>query len=128
MSRLGPALRDRLRAPDALRANANALIVSTAVTSVAGLGFWALAARWLPADAVGIGTALVSVLTLLANLATLGLRNGMVRFLPAAGRSTRRLISGSFLACILAAVVLSLGFLLGQPWWPATWGFCGRMH
>lgn len=122
MSRLGPALRDRLRAPDALRANANALIVSTAVTSVAGLGFWALAARWLPADAVGIGTALVSVLTLLANLATLGLRNGMVRFLPAAGRSTRRLISGSFLACILAAVVLSLGFLLGQPWWAGHLG------
>lgn len=112
----------RLRPADALRANANALIVSTAVTSAAGLAFWALAARWLPADAVGIGTALVSVLTLLANLATLGLRNGLVRFLPQAGTSTRRLMTGSSLACVGAAVVLAGVFLVGQPWWAGELG------
>ena len=123
MTRLAATLRGRLRASDALHASANALIVSTAVTSVAGLGFWALAARWLPADAVGIGTALVSVLTLLANLATLGLRNGLVRFLPSAGASTRRLIAGSSLACALAAVILSGVFLVGQPWWAGRLGF-----
>lgn len=123
MNRLASAVGGRLRGRDALHANANALIVSTAVTSAAGLGFWALAARWLPADAVGIGTALVSVLTLLANLATLGLRNGLVRFLPSAGASTRRLIAGSYLACVGAAVVLSGVFLLGQPQWAAQLGF-----
>lgn len=123
MTRLVENLRRRFRASDALQFSANALIVSTAVTSVAGLAFWALAARWLPADAVGIGTGLVSVLTLLANLATLGLRNGLVRFLPAAGGSTRRLILGSYLACTLAAVVLSAVFLVGQPWWAGQLGF-----
>ena len=106
----------------ALHTNANALIVSTAVTSVAGLAFWAAAARWLPADAVGIGTALISVVTLLANLATLGLRNGLVRFLPTAGVATRRLIVGCYLSCAGAAVVLCAVFLVGQPWWAGHLG------
>lgn len=123
MTGLVSTVRGRLRAPTALHANANALIVSTVVTSAAGFGFWALAAQWLPSDAVGIGTALVSVLTLLANLATLGLRNGVVRFLPSAGASTRRLIAVCYLACGSAAVVLSGVFLLGQPQWAGHLGF-----
>ncbi|MVZ91669.1 phosphotransferase [Microbacter sp. ANSKLAB05] len=123
MNRVVTALRDRFRASDALHASANALIASTALTSVAGLAFWAMAARWLPADAVGIGTALVSVLTLLANLATLGLRNGLVRFLPEAGGMTRQLIAWSYLTCALAAVALSGAFLVGQPWWAGQLGF-----
>lgn len=123
MNALASAVRGRPRTAGALYANANALIVSTAVTSAAGLGFWALAARWLPADAVGIGTALVSVLTLLANLATLGLRNGVVRFLPSAGTSARRLIAGCYAACISAAIVLSGAFLLGQPRWAGHLAF-----
>lgn len=116
-NRLATVTRRIVGTGSALHANANALIVSTAVTSAAGLVFWAVAARWLPADAVGIGTALISVVTLLANLATLGLRNGLVRFLPAAGASTRRLVAGCYLTCAGAAVLLSAVFLVGQPRW-----------
>lgn len=123
MIRTPASTRGRFRATTALHANANALIVGTAVTSVAGLAFWALAARWLPAEAVGLGTALVSAVTLLANFATLGLRNGLVRFLPSAGASTGRLIVGSQLACVLAAVAFSGVFLVGQPWWADQLGF-----
>lgn len=123
MTGLVTTVRSRLRTTDVLYFSANALIVSTAVTSVAGFAFWALAARTLSADMVGIGTALVSVVTLLANLATLGLRNGLVRFLPEAGGSTRRLITGSLLASTFAAIVLSGIFLLGQPWWAGQLGF-----
>lgn len=123
MTRLVTIFRIRLRSVDALYSSANALIVSTVVTSLAGLAFWALAARTLSADMVGVGTALVSAVTLLANLATLGLRNGLVRFLPEAGGSTRRLITLSLLACAVAAVVLSGVFLLGQPWWAGQLGF-----
>lgn len=123
MIRLITAVRTRRRTGDALYSSANALIVSTAVTSAAGLAFWALAARSLSADKVGIGTALVSAVTLLANLATLGLRNGLVRFLPEAGGSRRRLIIGSCVACAVAATVLSGVFLLGQPLWAGQLGF-----
>lgn len=123
MNGLLSTVRGRLRTMNSLHTNANALIASTVATSAAGLVFWALAARWLPADAVGIGTALVSALTLLANLATLGLRNGVVRFLPSAGASTRRLIAGCYLACGSAAVLLSVVFLIGQPFWAGHLGF-----
>lgn len=102
---------------DPLRRNADALILGTGLTSVLGLAFWALAARWLSTETVGIGAALVSTVTLLANLATLGMRNGLVRFLPSSGVATRRLILSSYAACATAAVLAAGIFLLGQPLW-----------
>ncbi|WP_182359214.1 hypothetical protein [Tomitella gaofuii] len=111
------------RAGRALRANAAALIISTGVTSAAGFAFWAIAARLLPTHAVGVGTALVSAMTLLANLATLGLRNGLVRFLPVAGASSRRLIAGAYAASATAAVLAAAVFLAGQRWWAPQLAF-----
>lgn len=116
-----PLVATRLRDP--LRRNADALILGTGVTSGLGFAFWALAARWLPAAAVGIGAALMSSLTLLANLATLGLRNGLVRFLPRAGAATVRLIFVSYAVCTGAAVLAAGIFLLGQPLWAAQLDF-----
>ncbi len=124
-----PRVRDRrLRGPrlcggHPLRANAAALIFSTGLTSAAGFAFWALAARLLPTHAVGVGTALVSAMTLLANLATLGLRNGLVRFLPVAGASVRRVIAGAYAASAAAAVVAAVVFLAGQHWWAPQLAF-----
>ena len=106
-----------------MRRSAYALVAGTAVTSLLGLLFWALAARWLPAATVGIGAALVSLLTLLANISTLGLRNGLVRFLPEAGPATRRLVARSYALCAAAAIAVAAVFLLGQPWWADELGF-----
>lgn len=115
------ALVQHLREP--MRRSAYALVAGTVVTSLLGLLFWALAARWLPAATVGIGAALVSLLTLLANMSTLGLRNGLVRFLPEAGPATRRLVARSYVLCAAAAIAVATVFLLGQPWWADELGF-----
>src|SRR5699024_4418201 len=131
LARPEAALRDRgerrrslrLRGGNPLRANATALILSTGLTSVAGFAFWALAARLLPTHAVGVGTAMVSAMTLLANLATLGLRNGLVRFLPAAGAAARRVIAGAYAASAGAAVAAAAVFLAGQRWWAPQLAF-----
>lgn len=114
------ALGEHLREP--MRRAAYALILGTGITSVLGLLFWALAARLLPPATVGIGAALVSAVTLLANIATLGLRNGLVRFLPEAGASTRRLIVRAYGLCAGAATVVAAVFVLGQPIWAAELG------
>ena len=111
------ALGEHLREP--MRRAAYALILGTGITSALGLLFWALAARLLPPTTVGIGAALVSAATLLANIATLGLRNGLVRFLPEAGASTRRLILSAYGLCAGAATVVAAVFVLGQPVWAA---------
>ena len=106
-----------------MRRSSYALILGTGLTSGLGLLFWALAARWLPDSTVGVGAALVSAVTLLANFATLGLRNGLVRFLPAAGSGARRLIAASYALCAGAAVIMATVFLIGQPVWAQKLGF-----
>jgi O-antigen/teichoic acid export membrane protein len=119
--RPGAALLKHLREP--MRRSAYALIAGTGVTSLLGLLFWALAARWLTPAMVGIGAALVSALHLLANISTLGLRNGLVRFLPEAGPNTRRLVGSSYAVCAAAAMIAAAVFLIGQPWWAHELGF-----
>ena len=119
--RAAAALINHLREP--MRRSAYALIAGTGVTSLLGLLFWALAAHWLSPATVGIGAALVSALTLLANISTLGLRNGLVRFLPEAGPATRRLVASSYAVCAAAAMVVAGRFLFGQPWWADELGF-----
>ena len=74
-----------LREP--MRRSAYALIAGTGLTSILGLAFWVLTARLLPPEAVGTGSALIAAMTFLGTLSTLGLRNGLVRFLAPAGAS-----------------------------------------
>lgn len=113
----------RARFNDPLRRSADALIIGTGLTSVLGLAFWALAARWLPTSAVGIGVALMSTVALLANFATLGMNNGLIRFLPAAGSGTARIIMSCYAFCAGAAMFAAVIFLLGQPLWAEKLGF-----
>ena len=120
-ARLGAAVADHLRDP--MRRSAYALILATGLTSALGLVFWALAARWLPTATVGLGAAIVSVMALLANLSTLGLRNGLIRFLPTGGAASRRLIISCYALCSFAALVAAGVFLLGQPLWAARLEF-----
>ena len=120
-ARLSAAVATHLRDP--MRRSAYALILATGLTSALGLVFWALAARWLPTATVGIGAALVSVMALLANLSTLGLRNGLIRFLPTAGSASRRLIVTCYALCAVTAMVAAGIFLLGQPLWAERLAF-----
>lgn len=113
----------KVRFNDPLRRSADALIIGTGLTSVLGLAFWALAARWLPPAAVGIGVALMSTVALLANFATLGMNNGLIRFLPAAGTGAARIILSCYAFCAGAAMVSAGIFLLGQPLWAEKLGF-----
>ena len=119
--RMSAAVTTHLRDP--MRRSAYALILATGLTSALGLVFWALAARWLPTATVGIGAALVSVMALLANLSTLGLRNGLIRFLPTAGSASRRLIVTCYALCAITAMVAAGIFLLGQPLWAERLAF-----
>lgn len=113
----------KVRLRDPLRRSADALIIGTGITSALGLAFWALAARWLPTEAVGVGAALMATITLLANFSTLGMRNGLLRFLPAAGTGTARLILSCYVVCAGAAMLAAVIFLAGQPLWADKLGF-----
>ncbi len=102
---------------DRLNRNARSLIASSVLTSVFGFAFWILAARSMSAADVGTGSAVVAALVLLGNMSTLGLRNALPRFLPAARANTARVIAWSYIACVTTALLLGVVFVLGAGRW-----------
>jgi O-antigen/teichoic acid export membrane protein len=110
-----------LRTP--LYANALYLWASAGLTAVSGLAFWALVARLYSAHDVGLGSAALSALSLLAMFSHLGLGLGLIRFLPEAGPRGPRLANAVFTTSAVAAVVLAAVFLLGLPLWAPSLDF-----
>ncbi|HEX2980124.1 MAG TPA: hypothetical protein VHO48_07660, partial [Anaerolineaceae bacterium] len=94
---------DHLRLP--LYRNGYSLVFSSLASSALGMLYWILAARLYPAEIVGLNSAVISTAAFLANIAQLNLTNAMNRFLPAAGRNTRRLISVSYLISVVLAIL-----------------------
>lgn len=93
-----------LRTP--LYRNGYALILGAGATSVLGLAYWALAARYYSPEVVGLGSAIISAMMLLAGVAVLSLSGVLVRFTPLAGRHTARLIISAYAISLLAALMV----------------------
>jgi O-antigen/teichoic acid export membrane protein len=108
MDRLREILRV-IRTP--MYANANALVANQILSAGIGFVYWVVAARLYDAGTVGASNAVISTLLLISGIAQLGFGGGMTRFLPRAGRQTRRLILVSYAAVVATSVVLSLGFV-----------------
>jgi O-antigen/teichoic acid export membrane protein len=104
-----------LRTP--LYTSAFYLWANAIVAAVAGFAFWALVARVYNADDVGLGSAALSALSLLAMFSHLGLGLGLVRFLPESGPRGPRLANAVFTSSTAVAVALTTVFLLGIPLW-----------
>lgn len=125
-ARVGPIWRGLgglLRQP--LFANAGYLWGVTLVGASTGFVFWGLAARLYPPDDVGIASAVISVVTLLASIAGLGVGFGLVRFLPGA-QQPRRLLNTAFTFNILTALLVAGVYLAGiEIWSPSLAGLRG---
>jgi O-antigen/teichoic acid export membrane protein len=106
--------------------NGYALLLNGAATSALGLIYWALAARLYPAAIVGVNSALVAALLLLTGIAQLSLNNVLVRFIPISGSRTTRLISYSYLASGLAAVLVGAAFVVGIDIFAPALGFLNQ--
>jgi O-antigen/teichoic acid export membrane protein len=106
-------LRRHLRNP--LNTNVYALMTNTVLSSVLGIGYWALAARLYTPAQLGIGAAMVSTMTFLSNLSQLNLNGTLARFLPAAGGRGARLVGYAYGTSCLAALAISGTFLLITP-------------
>jgi O-antigen/teichoic acid export membrane protein len=105
----------RLGLHEPLLRNGYALVLNVGVATGLGMAFWLVAAHYYSAADVGRGSALVSALALLGNFAQLGMVNGLIRFLPAAGRHTGRLLARTYLLSSVLAVVLGLAFTVLAP-------------
>ncbi len=109
-------LAGRLRAirDDSLVRNSAMLLIATVVLAGGGFLFWQLAARlYSPAD-IGRAGALISVSTLVANLALLGMNNSLIRYLDRWPDPARTVSSGVLLVSG-AAGLGALAFVAGSP-------------
>jgi O-antigen/teichoic acid export membrane protein len=95
--------------------NGHLLAVSSLVNAVLGAVFWVLATHWYDDRTVGLNYATISAAMLLSTIGQLNLSDFLVRFVPSAGRHTRKLVLVCYLASIVCSVLVSVGFLLLVP-------------
>jgi O-antigen/teichoic acid export membrane protein len=90
-------------------------MLSTGGTAVLGIAFWAEAARIFRPEAVGVGSAEVSAMSLLAGFAQLNLASAFVRYLPVSGREAGRAVRFGYGLALLTAAIVGGAFLLLAP-------------
>lgn len=104
--------------PDAsLYTNACYLVTDVAVVSILGFAFWALVARLYSPTQVGLASATVAAVVLLARLSRLGFEYGLIRFLPGVGERAGTLMNSCFTISGLTALIAALIFLSGLNLW-----------
>lgn len=108
-------LRDTIRLP--LYDNAASMIANSAVGAILNFVYWTVVARFYPAEAVGLSSALFSAVSIIGFIATLGLGYGLIRFLPGAGANRAAMVNSCFtISCIGASVIAGI-FLIGLSFW-----------
>lgn len=96
---------------DSLYRNSIFLILSTAVMAFFGFFFWMINARLFAPEQVGIGTTLISVMTLISSFSLLGLGNSLIKYLPTSERKNEK-INTSFALVGLTSIFISIIFLV----------------
>ncbi len=59
--------------------------------AVFGFFFWMINARLYSAEQVGIGTTLISIITLISSFSLLSIGNGLIRYLPTSERKNKKI-------------------------------------
>jgi O-antigen/teichoic acid export membrane protein len=97
--------------------NAFYIMLASALTSLLNFVFWIIVARFYsPAD-VGLASAVIAALALLASTAHLGLGLAIIRFLPQADEDANSLINMALTIGTLAAVLITGIFIIGLRFW-----------
>jgi len=90
---------------DSLYRNSIYLMLGTAIMTFLGFFFWIIVARLFTSEQVGIGTTLISIITLISGFSFLGLGTGLIRYLPSSDRKSRKINTSFTLVSIMAVLV-----------------------
>jgi O-antigen/teichoic acid export membrane protein len=96
--------------------NAIYLISANLINSLLGFVFWIVAARYYTEEQVGLGSAAISSVMLLSNIANLGLGFGIIRFLPKSSNPSRT-INAMLTLSALASIITTIVFISGMGIW-----------
>ena len=97
-------------------------MANTAVTSGLGFIFWIVVARLFSEADVGLGSAIISVVTFLALISNLGLNIALIRFLPET-REPVKMINSCLTTGGIAAIIISGIFIAGLGFWSPQTAF-----
>ena len=107
---------------DPLYRNSLLLMASTAMTSGLGFFFWMVVARYYTEYEVGIAAAIISAVSVLALISSLGLNVALIRFLAKAEKPVE-MINSFFTINVLIALVVSGIFIAGLDLWSPAIAF-----
>jgi len=96
--------------------NALLLIISSLATAAFGFIFWIVVARFYSTTEVGLGSAVISAINIIALLSMAGLNFSLIRFLPKS-ENPRKLINSSFTFTIIISLVVAGIFIAGINLW-----------
>ena len=99
----------------ALLTNAASLIGTFGVTSLLGMAFWLIAARYCSRSVIGVTGGLISAMVLLGQLCTLGFGTMLIGELPRRRNPSRALISSAMAVSGAAGMVGGLIFVGAAP-------------
>jgi O-antigen/teichoic acid export membrane protein len=97
--------------------NALYLMMTSVITSLLGFAFWIVVARFYTVQDVGLASATIAAMGLVAAYAHLGLGMGLIRFLPHSGENANSMINTAFTINILASIVGAFIFIAGLGFW-----------
>jgi O-antigen/teichoic acid export membrane protein len=106
---------ERRRRFDPLAVTSGALMANTAVTSVLGMLFWAVASRNYSAGQLGDDAALISAMMLLSVVSQLNLAMGITRLLPQVRARRWQPVAAAYGVTAVIAVVIAGVFVTVAP-------------
>lgn len=105
--------------PNKLATNSLVIMMTRLVGPGGSFLFWALAARMVSAQALGLAAAVIAAATFLSSLAQMGIGFGLIRYLPHE-KNPIRLTNLALEAVATLSLFIALLFILGiQLWSPA---------
>lgn len=99
----------------AVLVNAGSMMSTVLVTALLGAAFWLVATHQFSAEAVGVASAAVSMMTLLGYLATVGLGTLLMGELPRRESDHRGLLNAALAVSAPIGIALGLAFALAAP-------------
>ena len=99
---------------DNLFRNSMYLMATTGIMGALGFFFWIICTHLYTPDQIGLGTTLISAMTLISFVSLLGFNSTFVRFLPTSENRNEEINTGSILVT-LAAALIALLYILFIP-------------
>ena len=90
-------------------------MLSTGISALLGFSFWVAVARLYIESDVGIASALISAVSLLAFLSGLGLDYGLIRFLHRNRDNSKELLNSVFIIVGTIGIIVATIFIVGIP-------------